>query len=70
MNEKKEAGRFQTIREIARSGLLPEYALRRLCAEGRLPGFYTGRKFLCNVALLKQWLEDPQSPLNAGRKEA
>ena len=48
---------FLTIRETAKTGLLSEYALRLLEAQGRLPGIYVGRKKLVNVPLLRQQLE-------------
>lgn len=48
---------YRTIREIARTGLLAEYHLRTLYHQGRLPGIQTGRKFLVNVDLLQEQLE-------------
>lgn len=47
---------FKTIRETARTGLLSEYRLRILVAQGRCPGVYSGRRFLVNVELLTQML--------------
>jgi hypothetical protein len=48
---------YRTIREVARTGLLAEYHLRTLYHQGRLPGIQTGRKFLVNVDLLQEQLE-------------
>ena len=58
--------RFVTIRELAKSGILPEFVLRRMCAENRLPGFYSGRKFLVNETIFMKWIADPESPLSQG----
>lgn len=48
---------FFTIRETAKTGLLSEYALRLLEAQGRLPGVYVGKRKLVNVPLLLEQLE-------------
>lgn len=47
-----------TIRETAKTGILPETALRRLAAEGRLPCIYVGRKALVNFDRLVQMLDE------------
>lgn len=39
---------MMTIREIARTGLLSEHALRLLLKEGKLPAIYVGNKALVN----------------------
>lgn len=43
---------FLTIRQVAATRILPEYRLRKMCAEGKLPGFYAGKKFLINFPAL------------------
>ena len=45
-----------TIREIARTGLLPEHALRRLLKAGKLPAIYVGKKALINYDRLCEQL--------------
>lgn len=45
-----------TIRETARTGILPEVALRTLVKQGKIPGIYVGRKFLVNYDRLCDWL--------------
>lgn len=47
-----------SIRETAKTGILPETALRRLAAEGRLPCIYVGRKALVNFDRLVQMLDE------------
>ncbi|HCS75905.1 MAG TPA: hypothetical protein DIW17_18785 [Clostridiales bacterium] len=39
---------MMTVREIARTGLLSEHALRRLLKAGKLPAIYIGSKALIN----------------------
>lgn len=47
--------RMMTIREIAKTGLLPEHALRIMWKQGKLPGITVGNKVLINFdALLDQ----------------
>ena len=45
-----------TIREIARTGLLPEHALRLLLKSGKLPVIYVGKKALINFDRLCEQL--------------
>lgn len=47
-----------SIRETARTGILPETALRRLVKQGKCPGFYSGTKFLVNYDRLCDWLNE------------
>lgn len=39
---------FLTIRETARRGPLTEYTLRTMLKQGKLPGIYSGTRFLVN----------------------
>ena len=45
-----------TIREIARTGLLPEHALRLLLKDGKLPVIFVGKKALINFDRLCEQL--------------
>lgn len=47
---------FVTIREAAAAQVLSEFRLRQMCAEGKLPGFYAGKKFLINFPVLCEQL--------------
>lgn len=49
---------MMTIREIARTGLLSEHALRLLLKEGKLPAIYVGNKSLINYDKLCQELHN------------
>lgn len=59
------APRFMTIRQTAKTGILPENRLRQMQHQGKLPGIYSGNKFLVNAELLLQLLER-ESRVNAG----
>jgi hypothetical protein len=39
---------MMTVREAARTGILPEHALRVLLKQGKLPVIYIGKKALIN----------------------
>ena len=47
-----------TIRETAKTGILPEYALRTLVKQGKIPGIQVGTKFLVNYDRLCDWLNN------------
>lgn len=50
--------KMMTVRQIARTGLLPENALRVLLKQGRLPVIYSGRKALINYNTLCKHLNE------------
>lgn len=52
--------RMRTIREVAATGLLSEYALRLLEKQGKLPSIRVGTKILINLDLLIQQLNNPK----------
>lgn len=62
VNEEKK---FMTIRETSRAGYWPESGLRRLQKEGKLPGVFSGGRFMVNVPLLVEML-DAESQKNGG----
>lgn len=49
---------FKTIRQTAASGLISEHYLRSMVARGECPGFRSGNRFLINVDLLKETLDE------------
>ena len=49
--------RMMTIREIAKTGLLPEHALRVLVKSGQVPHIMVGNKALVNLDRLIEILE-------------
>lgn len=48
---------MMTIREIAKTGLLTEHALRQMLKAGKLPAIYIGKKALINYDKLVDQLE-------------
>lgn len=50
--------RMRTIREIAKTGILSEYALRLMEKQGRLPCVHVGRKCLVNLDKLIEQLNN------------
>ncbi len=53
-----QSPRMMTIREIAKTGLLPENALRTMVKDGRAPHIKVGTKALINYDRLVQLLEE------------
>jgi hypothetical protein len=47
-----------TVRETARTGILPEHALRLLLKAGKLPVIYVGKKAFINYEKLCEQLSD------------
>ena len=45
-----------TIRETAKTGILPEYALRQLVKQGKIPHIQCGNRVLINYSRLVEML--------------
>lgn len=52
-----EQPKFMTIREAARTKVVPEHFLRLMVAQGKCPGIYAGKKFMVNYGLLLEQLD-------------
>lgn len=52
-----EQPKFMTIREAARTKIVPEHHLRLMAAQKRCPGIYAGKKFMVNYGLLVEQLD-------------
>lgn len=57
MSAETQAKRFLTVREVAASGVLSEHHLRLMIKEGKVPGIYTGNRFMVNVPLFLAQLD-------------
>ena len=57
-----------TIRETARTGILPEAALRTLVKQNKIPGIYVGTKFLVKYSRLCDWLNAPANQNNSAKE--
>lgn len=62
----KAIPRFMSIREVAKTGILSEYALRLMEKQRMLPCVYAGRKCLINFDRLVEQLNAP-SPEGGGK---
>lgn len=49
---------FLTIRETAKTGILPEHALRLMQKQGKIPCIMVGSKCLINYPLLVEYLSE------------
>jgi excisionase family DNA binding protein len=61
MNEKK-VPTMLTVREVARTGILPEHAIRLLLKDGKLPAIFVGKKAFINFEKLLELLESSTRP--------
>ena len=50
--------KMMTVRQIAKTGLLPQNAIRVLLKQGKLPAIYIGTKALINYDLLCEQLQN------------
>ena len=61
MDNERKAPTMMTVREIARTGLLSEHALRLMLKAGKLPAIYIGKKALINYDKLCTELQNLES---------
>lgn len=60
--------RMMTVREIARTGVLPESTLRALLKSGKLPAIYVGNRALINYDKLCYALQQLNADLMCGQE--
>ena len=65
MTERKPC--MMTVREIARTGLMSEHALRLLLKAGKLPAIFIGRKALINYDSLCEQLQSLRADVAAAK---
>ena len=61
--------RLMTVREIARTGLMAEHALRLLLKQGKLPAVYINKKALINFDRLCAQLESLEHTDLGGQRQ-
>lgn len=49
---------LQTIRQTANTLKVPERFIRNLVAKGACPGIYSGNRFLVNIEMFQEWLDN------------
>ena len=52
--------KMMTIKECAKTGILPEFCIRRMVKENKIPHVMTGKKVLINFNLLCEQLNNLQ----------
>jgi len=58
--------KFMTIKEVAKTGLLPEHALRLMLKQNKIPHIMCGSKCMVNYTLLVERLnEDSKKAVTA-----
>lgn len=57
MEETKKLPQMMTVRQIAKTGLLPENAIRVMLKNGQIKAVYSGRKALINFDNLYEYLK-------------
>jgi len=62
----REKPRMMTVREVARTGLLSEHALRSMLKAGKLPAIYVGNRALINYDKLCEELGRLEADLSSG----
>lgn len=58
MNDKKDIPRLLTVRQTAKTEILPEHTIRILLKTGWIPAIYVGKKALINFDKLVEKLEN------------
>lgn len=67
MKEMQKQPKMMTVREVAKTGLMSEHALRLLLKAGKLPAIFIGKKALINYDKLCEELQ--QLEVNIGKQE-
>lgn len=52
---------LMTIHEAAKTGIMPENTLRRLCKNNEVPCLHIGKRTLINFDVLVSFLNDPDN---------
>ena len=64
-----EAEKIVPIRKLGERGFLTESRLRKMHKQGKLPGIWSGKKFLVNVPRLNEELDrESKKQLNGGER--
>lgn len=61
INTTEKSVNLMTIHEAAKTGIMPENTLRRMCKKNAIPCLHIGRRTLINLDVLIAYLNDPQN---------
>lgn len=67
MIENTKPVKLMTIKEAAKTGIMPENTLRRMCRSNDVPCLHIGRRTLINYDLLVAFLNDPSNYVKGER---
>ena len=70
MIENNTTSSFLSQKRAAQTTGISETFLRRLVKQGKIPGFYTGNRFMVNVPMLIELLNSPEGLASLSDKEA
>ena len=59
MTENTKPVHLMTIHEAAKTGIMPENTLRRMCKNNEVPCLHIGRRTFINFHVLVTFLNDP-----------
>ena len=61
MTENTKPVALMTIHEAAKTGIMPENTLRRMCKNNEVPCLHIGKRTLINFNVLVSFLHDPDN---------
>lgn len=65
----EDTPKLQIIRQIAKSGIMPEHALRLLIKQGKLPALYINSKALLDITVVIEYVRKLSEENLAERRE-
>ena len=69
MNENNTTSNFLSQKRAAQTTGISETFLRRLVKHGKIPGFYTGNRFIVNVPMLIELMNSPEGLASLSEKK-
>ncbi len=69
-NETLKSVHLMTIHEAAKTGIMPENTLRRMCKNNEVPCLHIGRRTFINLDVLVAFLNDPGNYVKDSQKQA
>lgn len=66
-NETLKPVTLMTIHEAAKTGIMPENTLRRMCRNNEVPCLHIGRRTFINFDVLVSFLNDPNNYIKGAK---
>lgn len=67
INETAKSVSLMTIHEAAKTGIMPENTLRRMCRNNEVPCLHIGKRTLINFDVLVAFLNDPNNYIKGAK---